>query len=71
MHKGELYTGPTTQVLKKLHLLIADTTKLAQADEIKGEVAYKGKARGRVRIITSYKQITKFKNHLNLMSLYI
>jgi len=59
-YQGKLYTGNVNNNLDKLNLFLEKQETSVQ--EIKGQIGYKGKVTGIVRIITSKNQIPDFKN---------
>ncbi len=58
-YQGKLYTGDVNENLDKLNLFLEKQETSVQ--EIKGQIGYKGKVTGIVRIITSKNQISDFK----------
>ena len=58
-YQGKLYTGDVNKTLDKLGLMLEKQN--TQVQEIKGQIGYKGKVKGKVKIITSINQIKDFK----------
>ena len=66
-YQGKLYTGDVSKNLEKLNLFIEEE-KYEEDSELMGQIAYKGKVKGRVRIITLKEQIRNFQEGEILVS---
>ena len=67
LYANKLYTGDLNKNLEELGLVLDDHDG-SEVKEIKGQIAYKGKITGIVRIITSQKQISEFQEGEILVS---
>lgn len=67
LYAGKLITGDVNESLHNLGLYLDDHDG-SEVKEIKGQIAYKGKITGIVRIITSQKQISEFQEGEILVS---